>query len=89
MEHPRTGKNGCRVDELLLDRVTAILVTPYPPGIPLLLPGERFNKDNRRLTSSSPANSTQMPGFDTDVHGQMVMEHDERVERYFVDCVKA
>src|SRR5690606_14008688 len=25
-------------------RVTAMLVTPYPPGIPLLIPGERFNK---------------------------------------------
>ena len=25
-------------------RITAMLVTPYPPGIPLLIPGERFNK---------------------------------------------
>lgn len=25
-------------------RITASLVTPYPPGIPLLIPGERFNK---------------------------------------------
>ena len=24
-------------------RITSILLTPYPPGIPLLLPGERFN----------------------------------------------
>jgi len=27
----------------LENRVTAMLVTPYPPGIPLLIPGERFN----------------------------------------------
>ena len=25
-------------------RVSAVLLTPYPPGIPLLIPGERFNK---------------------------------------------
>jgi arginine decarboxylase len=25
-------------------RITAVLLTPYPPGIPLLIPGERFNK---------------------------------------------
>ncbi|MBK9219088.1 MAG: arginine/lysine/ornithine decarboxylase [Uliginosibacterium sp.] len=31
------------IDELE-GRVTAMLVTPYPPGIPLLIPGERFNK---------------------------------------------
>ena len=24
-------------------RVTSVLLTPYPPGIPLLIPGERFN----------------------------------------------
>ena len=27
----------------LKDRTTAVLLTPYPPGIPLLIPGERFN----------------------------------------------
>ena len=30
------------IDELE-GRVTAMLVTPHPPGIPLLIPGERFN----------------------------------------------
>ena len=25
-------------------QITAVLLTPYPPGIPLLVPGERFNK---------------------------------------------
>ena len=30
--------------DALEGRVTAMLVTPYPPGIPLLIPGERFNK---------------------------------------------
>ena len=24
-------------------RITSVLLTPYPPGIPLLIPGERFN----------------------------------------------
>jgi arginine decarboxylase len=30
--------------DALEGRVTAVLLTPYPPGIPLLIPGERFNK---------------------------------------------
>jgi arginine decarboxylase len=36
------------IDELE-GRVTAMLVTPYPPGIPLLIPGERFNAHDRAL----------------------------------------
>jgi len=31
------------VDDLK-DRTTAVLLTPYPPGIPLLIPGERVNQ---------------------------------------------
>ena len=31
------------IDELE-GRITTSLLTPYPPGIPLLIPGERFNK---------------------------------------------
>jgi arginine decarboxylase len=31
------------IDELE-GRITTALLTPYPPGIPLLIPGERFNR---------------------------------------------
>ena len=75
------------VDELQ-GRVTAMLVTPYPPGIPLLLPGERFNKTIVDYLKFAREFNTLLPGFDTDVHG-LVMEHDKGVERYFVDCVRA
>ena len=50
-------------------RVTTSLLTPYPPGIPLLIPGERFNRkivDYLRFTREFNA---AFPGFDTDVHG--------------------
>jgi len=30
--------------DALEGRITSILLTPYPPGIPLLIPGERFNE---------------------------------------------
>lgn len=69
-------------------RVTTSLLTPYPPGIPLLIPGERFNKkivDYLKFTRSFNA---KFPGFDTDVHG--LVEHDsgEGSRTYHVDCVK-
>ncbi|MFG6487951.1 Orn/Lys/Arg decarboxylase N-terminal domain-containing protein [Roseateles sp. BYS78W] len=70
-------------------RITTSLLTPYPPGIPLLIPGERFNKkivDYLKFTRSFNA---KFPGFATDVHG-LVHEVDEESGRgfYYVDCVK-
>ena len=53
------------VDELQ-GRVTAMLVTPYPPGIPLLLPGERFNKTIVDYLKFAREFNTLLPGFDTD-----------------------
>ena len=74
------------IDELE-GRITAMLVTPYPPGIPLLIPGERFNKTIVQYLKFAREFNTLLPGFDTDVHG-LVMEHHKGEERYFVDCVK-
>jgi len=50
-------------------RITASLVTPYPPGIPLLIPGERFNRKIVDYLRFARAFNAQFPGFDTDVHG--------------------
>jgi arginine decarboxylase len=68
-------------------RVTTALLTPYPPGIPLLIPGERFNKrivDYLKFTRDFNA---KFPGFATDVHGLVAEKGDDGVTRYYVDCV--
>jgi arginine decarboxylase len=67
-------------------RVTTALLTPYPPGIPLVIPGERFNKrivDYLRFTREFNA---AFPGFGADVHG-LVTEEIAGEKRYYVDCV--
>jgi arginine/lysine/ornithine decarboxylase len=81
-----------RVDiDALEGRITTSLLTPYPPGIPLLIPGERFNRkivDYLRFTREF---NLRFPGFDTDVHGLIEDEApgpDGR-KRYYVDCVRA
>ena len=50
-------------------RVTSVLLTPYPPGIPLLIPGERFNRTIVEYLSSRATSTSSFPGFDTDIHG--------------------
>jgi len=71
------------IDELQ-GRITAMLVTPYPPGIPLLIPGERFNATIVHYLRFARAFNHAFPGFETDVHGLVKDEAGE----YYVDCVR-
>jgi arginine decarboxylase len=74
------------IDELE-GRITSILLTPYPPGIPLLIPGERFNKTIVDYLKFARDFNEKFPGFETDVHGLVKREVDGK-RGYFVDCVK-
>ena len=68
-------------------RITAVLLTPYPPGIPLLIPGEIFNKTIVDYLKFARDFNQKLPGFETDIHG-LVAEKRDGQRRYFVDCVK-
>ena len=68
-------------------RVTSVLLTPYPPGIPLLIPGERFNRTVVQYLQFAREFNERFPGFETDVHGLVKEVRDGRIH-YFVDCVK-
>ncbi|HRP76591.1 MAG TPA: arginine/lysine/ornithine decarboxylase [Rhodocyclaceae bacterium] len=73
--------------DALEGRVTAMLVTPYPPGIPLLIPGERFNKTIVRYLRFARDFNAAFPGFETDIHG-LVRQECDGLTSYHVDCVK-
>jgi arginine decarboxylase len=68
-------------------RVTAVLLTPYPPGIPLLIPGEVFNKTIVDYLKFARDFNKRFPGFETDIHG-LVSEKSNGDREYFVDCVR-
>ena len=72
--------------EHLEGRVTAVLLTPYPPGIPLLIPGERFNLKIVNYLKFAREFNARFPGFETDIHGLVENENDGKTS-YFVDCV--
>jgi arginine decarboxylase len=69
-------------------RTTAVLLTPYPPGIPLLIPGERFNATIVRYLKFARSFNEQFPGFETDIHGLSKMGVNGST-RFYVDCVRA
>jgi len=68
-------------------RITSILLTPYPPGIPLLIPGERFNATIVRYLKFARDFNEQFPGFETDIHGLVKSVVDGK-SMYYVDCVR-
>ncbi|MDO8958433.1 MAG: lysine decarboxylase, partial [Rhodocyclaceae bacterium] len=82
MAHREIDRVG--IDELE-GRVTAVLLTPYPPGIPLLIPGERFNPIIVRYLQFARDFNARFPGFETDIHGLVKSEGNG----YYVDCVRS
>jgi len=79
-----------KIDRVAIDelegRITAVLLTPYPPGIPLLIPGERFNKIIVNYLKFAREFNERFPGFETDVHGLVKQVVDGKAT-YYVDCV--
>ncbi len=78
------------IDRVLIDdlegRITSVLLTPYPPGIPLLIPGERFNKTIVDYLKFARDFNKKFPGFESDIHGLVGEENGE--SQYYVDCVR-
>jgi arginine/lysine/ornithine decarboxylase len=75
------------IDELE-GRITTSLVTPYPPGIPLLIPGEVFNKRIVEYLKFARAFNAECPGFETDIHGLVAEDGPDGKIRYYADCVQ-
>ena len=70
-------------------RTVAVMVVPYPPGIPVIMPGERCGPATRAIVDylvSLQEFDSRFPGFESEVHGADVVTKDgQRV--YYVYCV--
>ncbi|MND62731.1 Biodegradative arginine decarboxylase [compost metagenome] len=76
--------------DLLPGRIAAVMLVPYPPGIPLIMPGERFTAETRAIIDYLEFARTfdlSFPGFDIDVHGLNCQESPTG-RCYTVDCIR-
>jgi arginine decarboxylase len=76
------------IDELM-GRTLAVMVVPYPPGIPLIMPGERLTATTKSIQDYllyAREFDTKFPGFETDIHG-LRFEQVADGRRYLIDCV--
>ena len=80
------------IDRLPIDslegRISAVLLTPYPPGIPLLVPGERVNSKIVEYLRFARDFTRRFPGFESDVHGLVKVKQPDGTIKYMLDCVR-
>ncbi len=83
-----------RVEEVKLsqlnDRIAEVMVVPYPPGIPIIMPGEKFTANSKIIIDYLKVLEdfdNLYPGFETETHGVTVKEENGR-KTYYIDCVK-
>jgi len=84
----RSEVESVEIDELM-GRTLAVMLVPYPPGIPLIMPGERITTATRSIQDYllyARDFDKRFPGFETDIHG-LRFEATNPGRRYLVDCV--
>jgi arginine decarboxylase len=67
----RDGTEKVKLTEMA-GRVTAVMLVPYPPGIPVRMPGERLGDASSptiRFLLALEEFSRKFPGFEREVHG--------------------
>ncbi|OGV44627.1 MAG: hypothetical protein A2X46_03090 [Lentisphaerae bacterium GWF2_57_35] len=72
-------------------RIPAVMVVPYPPGIPVIMPGEQFGAADSPMLEYlrlCEEFDNRFPGFETEIHGvDLAKENGRRI--YRIDCVRA
>ncbi|WP_120967803.1 Orn/Lys/Arg decarboxylase N-terminal domain-containing protein [Comamonas sp. lk] len=75
----------------LKGRIAATMLVPYPPGIPLIMPGERYNEKADAIFNYlriAKEQDAQIPGFESDIHGREVEVDAAGQRRYVVEVLK-
>ena len=80
-----------RVDiDQLSGRVAGTMLVPYPPGIPTIMPGERFGASDEPIIQSlriAREQNARFPGFESDVHG-LIIDNSGEKPSYRVEVLK-
>lgn len=75
----------------LKGRIAATMLVPYPPGIPLIMPGEHYNEKADAIFNYlriAEEQDAQIPGFESDIHGREVEVDAAGQHRYVVEVLK-
>jgi arginine decarboxylase len=73
----------------LAGRTSAVMVVPYPPGIPILMPGERVDSTTIEYLEALQEFDRRFPGFSHHVLGVALSDVGEHDLGYRVSCMVA
>ena len=74
----------------LKGRIAATMVVPYPPGIPIMMPGEKFGPNTqtmRGLLEMYEDFDNTFPSFEHEIHGIIVDTDKDGTKHYSVYCL--
>lgn len=74
----------------LMGRISAVMIVPYPPGIPLIMPGERFTSATHSIIDYlkfCEHFDAKNPGFEVEVQGIRSRKNKLSKRNYKVDCI--
>ena len=69
--------------DALTGRVSALLLVPYPPGIPMVMPGEVFSALHTQLICAYARFEERWKGFGLEIHG-LVQHHGQ----FVIPCLR-
>ena len=75
----------------IVDRVVAVQLVPYPPGIPIMMPGEKVTKKKRAVVDyllALQAFDSHFPGFEHETHGVEIEGEAGSELIYMTYCLK-
>ena len=70
-EELRGNVEECYLEEMV-GKINANMILPYPPGVPLVMPGEMITEESRPVLDFLQMLceiGAHFPGFETDIHG--------------------
>ncbi len=81
------------LEEMKKDRIPAVMIVPYPPGIPVIMGGEILNDKADAIYEYLKTRQdfeNEFPGYESDIHGIERVEHAEcDGKKYFrTMCIK-
>ncbi len=81
------GKVAMTPLDQMAGRTSAVMVVPYPPGIPILMPGERVDSTIVEYLEALQEFDRRFPGFSHHVLGVALDDATERHTGYRVSCM--
>jgi len=74
-----------------MGRTPAVMLVPYPPGIPIIMPGETITSRTQAIVDYMGIYEdfdNSFPGFETETHGIIIKEMQNGRKAYYVNCIK-